>query len=75
MTPETHEIGWIRAIATAVVVLVVGLGVAVIGANEIMTRLTSVSRDNAAYVASVYFVLCVLGAAWVLRRLQSRAQL
>ena len=75
MTAEADEIGWIRAVATAIVVLVVGLGVAVIGANEIMTRLTSLSRDNAAYLASAFFVLCVLAAAWVLRRLQSRALL
>jgi xanthine/uracil permease len=69
------EIGWLRAIVTGVVVLFVGLGVSVVGANELIARLTSLSRDTVAYLASGFFVLCVLAAAWLLRRLQDRGAL
>lgn len=69
---DDNGIGWFRAIVAGVVVLVVGLGLSVIGSNEIITRVTSVSRDNAAYLASTFFVVCVVVVAWLLRRLQKR---
>ena len=66
------EIGWFRAIVTGLMILVVGLAASVVGANEIITRLTGVSRDHAAYAASAFFVACILAGAWALRRLQGR---
>lgn len=66
------EIGWPRAIVTGVVVLVVGLGITVVGTNEIITRVSSLSRDTVTYLASVYFLVCVVAIAWLLRWLQSR---
>lgn len=72
MEEDDTGIGWLRAIVTGVAILVVGLGVSVVGSNEIITRVTSVSRDNAAYLASTFFVVCIAVSAWVLRRLQKR---
>ncbi len=66
------EIGWFRGIATGVVILVVGLGVSVGAANEILTNLSGLSRDNLQYLASTVFVALLVVAAWVLRRLQAR---
>ena len=39
-------IGWFRGIATGVAILVVGLGVSVGAANEILTNVSGMSRDN-----------------------------
>ncbi len=66
------DIGWLRGIATGVVILVVGLLVSVGGANEILTGVSGMSRDNLAYLASAVFVVVLLVAAWLLRRLQAR---
>ena len=72
MGSEREGIGWFRGIVTGLGILVVGLAASVMGADEIITRFTSLSRDNVAYLASAFFLGCVLAAAWVLRRLQDR---
>jgi len=69
---ERPEIGWARAIATGLAILVLGLAVAVAGADEIIKQVTSVSRNVVEYLVTAYFVACVVGAAWLLRRLQRR---
>jgi len=66
------HIGWLRAIASGVAVLVIGIALAVFGTNEILTRATSLSRGNREYVASAIFFAVVFGLAFVLRRLQRR---
>ena len=65
-------IGWLRGIGSGVAILVVGLLVSVGGANEILTNVSGMSRDTLAYLASAVFVIVLVVAAWVLRRLQSR---
>jgi xanthine/uracil permease len=75
MDEAERDIGWLRGIATGVVVLVVGLGLAVMGSDEIINRFTGLSRNNVSYLASAFFLLCVGAAAWVLRRLQARGLL
>ena len=75
MDTGNQDIGWLRGIATGVVVLVVGLGLAVMGSDEIINRFTGLSRDNVSYLASAFFLICVVAAAWVLRRLQRRGLL
>ena len=72
MTGDGGDIGWIRGILTGLVILVVGLGVSVAGADAIISHVTSLSRDNVSYLATAFFVLCVVAAAWVLRMLQRR---
>ena len=73
--PAQAAIGWPRAILTGVAVLVIGLGVSVVGADEIISRWTSLSRDAVSYVASGFFVVVVLAASWMVRRLQGRGVL
>ncbi len=73
----THgdAIGWLRALLTGTVVLVVGLAASVGSANAILTRATSLSRDVRAYLASVVFLTVVIVVAWALRRLQARGSI
>jgi energy-converting hydrogenase Eha subunit F len=69
--PE-HEIGWLRAIATGVAVLVVGIGTTVLGANRILTKALGVTRGGREALASGLFLVVVVVLAWALRRLQAR---
>ena len=64
-------IGWIRAVLTGVIVLVVGLAASVGVANLILTKATGLSRNIREYVASVVFLAVVFLLAWALRRLQA----
>jgi hypothetical protein len=66
------EIGWLRAIATGVAVLVVGIGAAVIGANRILTKALAVTRGGRVALASALFLVVTIGLAVVLRKLQAR---
>jgi hypothetical protein len=70
--PPASEIGWLRAIATGIAVLVVGIGVAVIGANRILTKALGVTRGGREALASALFLVVVIGLAWLLRRLQAK---
>ena len=65
------SIGWIRAVLTAVIVLVVGLAASVGVANLILTRATGLSRSVREYAASLVFLAVVFLLAWALRRLQA----
>jgi hypothetical protein len=66
------RIGWLRAVASGLAILIVGLVVALGGANLILTNLNSVSRDTRVYLATALFLVTVVVMAWVLRRLQAR---
>ncbi len=65
------SIGWIRAVLTGVIVLVVGLAASVGVANLILTKATGLGRSVREYVASVVFLAVVFLLAWALRRLQA----
>lgn len=65
------SIGWIRAVLTGVIVLVVGLAASVGVANLILTRATGLSRSVREYMASLVFLAVVFLLAWALRRLQA----
>ncbi len=71
-TDQGAEVGWIRAIASAAAVLVVGFAAAVLGSNEILTRLSGVDRHGRQYLATALFFVVIVAMAWVLRRLQAR---
>jgi hypothetical protein len=66
------RIGWFRAIASGLAILVVGFVAAVGGANAIVTGINGTSRDTKVYLASALFLVVVVVIAWALRRLQAR---
>ena len=67
-----HEIGWLRAIASGLAVLVVGIGAAVIGANRILTKALGVTPGGREALATTLFLVVLVAIAWALRRLQAR---
>ncbi len=68
------SIGWLRAIASGLAILVVGLGVAIGVTNWLLTdgSLSTLSRDDRMWLATVLFLVSVVAIAWGLRRLQAR---
>ncbi len=66
------EIGWVRALVSGLVILVVGFGGAVYGADWILTDAQRLRRTPREWLATGLFFLVVIGLAWVLRRLQAR---
>jgi hypothetical protein len=69
---SSNEIGWLRAVATGVAILVVGIGVTVVGGNRILTKALGVTRGGREALATGLFVVVVVALAWLLRRLQAR---
>jgi hypothetical protein len=69
---HSADIGWARAIATGLGLLAVGVVAAVVGANEILTRFTGISRSARQWLATAVFFAVVVIMAWVLRRLQRK---
>lgn len=67
-----EAIGWPRAILTGLALLVVGIAVAVYGAQLAIENLTGLSRDQRVWVATAIVTVSVVLMAWVLRRLQAR---
>jgi hypothetical protein len=65
-------IGWFRAILSGVVILVIGLGATVWGADAVLKKVTGLSRDNRQYLACALFFTVLIAMAWALRRLQQR---
>ena len=65
------SIGWTRAILTAVVISVVGIGALVFGTNALMET-HGRSRSTLVAIATTMFFVLLLALAWLLRRLQAR---
>lgn len=65
-------IGWGRALASGMAILLVGFFAAIYGADSVVTKLTGVGRTTRQYLAGALFLVVVFALAWVLRRLQSR---
>jgi energy-converting hydrogenase Eha subunit F len=72
---DEHDIGWLRAIATGLAVLVVGIGTTVIGGNRILTKALGVTRGGREALASALFLVVMVVLAWALRRLQARGMI
>jgi hypothetical protein len=72
--PEVPQarIGWLRAIGSGLAILIVGLGLTLFGTDRLLTSLTGMERDTRVLVATGVFILIVVVAAWLLRRLQAR---
>lgn len=66
------RIGWLRAIASGLVILIVGLGATLYGTDKLVTSLTGMSRDSRALVVTAVFLVIFAVVAWMLRRLQAR---
>jgi hypothetical protein len=67
-----NAIGWPRAIASGLALLLVGIGVGVYGAQFAVEKLTGLDRDQRVWVATAVTTVSVVAMAWVLRRLQAR---
>ena len=65
-------ISWPRAIVSAVVIAVVGLGLLAYGTNDLLNRLTGLDRSQRVAVATAFFSVVLAGLAFALRRLQRR---
>ena len=68
---DREEISWLRAIASGLAVLLVGLA-AIIGSNRILTKALALRRTPREWLATGLFFFIVIVLAWVLRRLQDR---
>ena len=69
------EIGWPRAIITAVLVVVIGIVLLAYGTNALLTKLTSLDRSQRVGVSTAYFVVVFAAIAYGLRRLQRRGSI
>jgi hypothetical protein len=69
---SSAEIGWLRAIASGLAILVVGIGGAVFGADRILTKALGLRRTPREWLAVGLFFLIMVALAWLLRRLQDR---
>jgi hypothetical protein len=72
---SANEIGWFRAIATGVAILVVGIGVTVVGGNRILTKALGVTRGGREALATALFLVVLVALAWLLRSLQARGMI
>ena len=66
------DIGWPRAIASGLAVLLVGFVGAAGGANLVLTKALGLTRDARQWLATALFLVVVIALAWVLRWLQGR---
>jgi hypothetical protein len=71
-TDTERSIGWPRAVLTAVIIVVVGFGVLVYGANALLTRAHDIRRSALVGIVTPLFFIGLLVLAWVLRVLQRR---
>jgi hypothetical protein len=73
VSPERRaEFGWVRGLATALVILIVGFVAVVYVTNVIVTRFTGMQRPTRVGLATAWFFISLLALAFVLRRLQAR---
>jgi len=76
MTDDTelqpHPIGWLRAILTVAIIVVVAIGVLVYGTNAVLTKVHGKTRSSLVAVATTMFFVGLFALAWVLRKLQGR---
>ncbi len=71
-TETRPTIGWLRAIGSAVVILVVAIVALVYGPNWILTKIHGKTRSSLVALATAVFFVLLLALAWGLRKLQQR---
>jgi hypothetical protein len=69
---EGPAIGWPRAIASSLAVLLVGFFGGVVGANAILTKSLALTRTAREWLATALFFVVLIILATVLRWLQQR---
>jgi hypothetical protein len=67
-----HSMSWLRAILTAVGIVVVGFAVLVYAANAVLTKVHGTSRSNLVGIVTPAFFVVLFAMAWALRQLQRR---
>jgi hypothetical protein len=75
MTDDTEApapIGWLRAILTTAVIVVVGVVALVYAPNWILTKIDGKTRSSLVALATTTFFVLFVGLAFALRRLQRR---
>ena len=75
MTEATQEhppIGWLRAMLTAAVIVVVGIAALVYAPNAVMTKFHGKTHGSLVAVATTLFFVILFVMAWALRQLQRR---
>ena len=75
MTDETDApspIGWLRAILTSAVIVLVAIAVLVYGTNAVLTKVHGKTHGSLVAVATTMFFVVLLALAWALRQLQRR---
>jgi hypothetical protein len=74
VTPDERRraIGWPRAIASGLGLVLIGVAIGVYGAETAVEKLTGIDRDQRVWVATGIMTVSVVLMAWVLRRLQAR---
>ena len=70
--PEDPHIGWLRAIASGLAVIVIGFAGAVVGPNAILTRSLALTRGARELLATALFFVVIGILAVALRWLQQR---
>ena len=75
MGPAGATLRWPRVALTVVLLVAVALLVLAVVPDLIVTRLTGVTRDTRALLASAWFFLAFAVLAYVMRRLQARGLL
>ncbi len=70
--PEQSTIGWPRAIATGLAVIVIGFAGAVLGPNAILTKSLALTRSAREWLATALFFAVIAVLAIALRWLQHR---
>jgi hypothetical protein len=69
-----ERIGWPRAIASGLAVVLVAVAAGVYAPDRLLTGLSGLSRDARVYLATGVTLLTVSILAWALRRLQARGR-
>ena len=69
-TPAT--IGWLRAILTALAIVVVGILLLVYVPNWMLTKIHGKTRSSLVALATITFFVLFVALAWTLRWLQRR---
>jgi hypothetical protein len=69
---KVSAIGWWRATASALAILVIGTGLFVYLPNWLLTHLGGLARGGRVAVATTAFFVLFFAMAWGLRRLQAR---
>ena len=61
-----------RAILTALIILIVGILVLVYGSNAVLTKIHGKTRSSLVGIVTPLFFVVLFAMAWALRRLQRR---